>query len=68
MTREVLMKYTLDHLGLATIFGIGHLVTEWDPEYGWEVGTPVSTDRCNEVFNTDIENVLSDHEQTIPRL
>ena len=31
-------KIYLDHLGLAT-FGIGHLVTEWDAEYGWEVGT-----------------------------
>ena len=48
----------LDHLGLAT-FGIGHLVTEWDEEYGWEVGTPVSEDRCNEVFDSDIQIVLS---------
>ena len=29
-------KIYLDHLGLPT-FGIGHLVTEWDEEYGWEV-------------------------------
>ena len=49
----------LDHLGLAT-FGIGHLVTKEDPEYGWEVGTPVDADRCVEAFNTDIETVLSD--------
>ena len=28
-------KIYLDHLGLAT-FGIGHLVTEWDEEYGVE--------------------------------
>ena len=52
-------KIYLDHLGLAT-FGIGHLVTEWDAEYGWEVGTLVTKDRCNEVFNADIKNVLSD--------
>ena len=52
-------KIYLDHLGLAT-FGIGHLVTEWDEEYGWEVGTPVSEDRCIAAFNTDIETVLSD--------
>ena len=52
----------LDHLGLAT-FGIGHLVTEWDEEYGWEVGTPVSEDRCNEVFDSDIQIVLADCEQ-----
>ena len=49
----------LDHLGLAT-FGIGHLVRKEDPEYGWEVGTPVAADRCVEAFNTDIETVLSD--------
>ena len=58
-------KIYLDHLGLAT-FGIGHLVTEWDEEYGWEVGTPVSTDRCNEVFDSDIQVVLSDCEHLYP--
>jgi len=58
-------KIYLDHLGLAT-FGIGHLVTEWDEEYGWEVGTPVSEDRCNEVFDTDIQIVLSDCDRLYP--
>jgi len=58
-------KIYLDHLGLAT-FGIGHLVTEWDEEYGWEVGTPVSEDRCIEAFNSDIENVLSDCHRLYP--
>ena len=52
-------KIYLDHLGLPT-FGIGHLVTEWDEEYGWEVGTDVSEDRCIEAFNRDIKTVLSD--------
>ena len=55
----------LDHLGLAT-FGICHLVTEWDEEYGWEVGTPVSEDRCNEVFDSDIQIVLSDCQHLYP--
>ena len=55
----------LDHLGLATI-GIGHIVTEWDEEYGWEVGTPVSEDRCNEVFDSDIQIVLSDCQHLYP--
>ena len=55
----------LDHLGLAT-FGIGHLVTEWDEEYGWEIGTPVSEDRCNEVFDSDIQIVLADFKQLYP--
>ena len=52
-------KIYLDHLGLPT-FGIGHLVRESDPEYGWEVGTPVSDDRCAEAFNEDIKTVVSD--------
>ena len=49
----------LDHLGLAT-FGVGHLVRKEDPEYGWEVGTPVDADRCVEAFNEDIKTVVSD--------
>ena len=52
-------KIYLDHLGLPT-FGIGHLVLESDPEYKWEVGTLVTKDRCNEAFNSDVKNVLSD--------
>ena len=52
-------KIYLDHLGLPT-FGIGHLVREEDPEYGWEVGTEVSNDRCVEAFNEDIKTVVSD--------
>ena len=58
-------KIYLDHLGLPT-FGIGHLVTEWDEEYGWEVVTDVSEDRCIEAFNSDIENVLSDCHRLYP--
>jgi len=49
----------LDHLGLPT-FGIGHLVLDSDPEYGQEVGTPVSEDRVNECFAKDVEIVLSE--------
>ena len=49
----------LDHLGLAT-FGLGHLVIDSDPEYGAEVGTAVAESRCIEVFNQDVEIVLSD--------
>jgi GH24 family phage-related lysozyme (muramidase) len=58
-------KIYLDHLGLPT-FGIGHLVTEWDEEYGWEVGTPVNEDRCIECFDTDIQIVLSDCDRLYP--
>ena len=49
----------LDHLGLPT-FGIGHLVLNSDPEYGQEVGTPVSENRVNECFAKDVEIVLSE--------
>lgn len=48
-----------DHLGFAT-FGIGHLVTESDPENGQEIGTPVSESRVVEAFEQDVQTVLSD--------
>ena len=56
----------LDHLDLPT-FGIGHLVLDSDPEYGQEVGTPVSEDRVNECFAKDVEVVLSECSQLYPR-
>ena len=49
----------LDHLGLPT-FGIGHLVTEDDPEYGQEVGTEVSEERVAEVFESDVQITLDE--------
>ena len=49
----------LDHLGYPT-FGIGHLITDDDPEYGWEVGASIDTVRVYETFEQDIEGVLSD--------
>jgi len=52
----------LDHLGLPT-FGIGHLVLDIDPEYGEEVGTPVSEDRVSTCFNRDVHTVLSECER-----
>ena len=48
-----------DHLGYPT-FGIGHLVTKHDEEYGWSVGTDVGEDRVHEVFEQDVQTVLSD--------
>ena len=52
----------LDHLGYPT-FGIGHLITDNDPECGTSVGTEVSSDRVQEAFDSDIESVLSDCER-----
>ena len=49
----------LDHLGLPT-YGIGHLVTENDPEYGQPVGTLVDEERVRQVFNLDIAVTLDE--------
>jgi len=49
----------LDHLNLKTL-GVGHLVTEWDEEYDKPVGTTVSDDRVNELFEKDINVTLEE--------
>ena len=49
----------LDHLGLPT-FGIGHLVTEDDPEHEQEVGTAVSEERVIEVFQKDVQVTIDE--------
>lgn len=49
----------LDTEGLAT-FGIGHLVTEDDMEYGWPVGTPVTPERIDNVFKEDLGIAITD--------
>ena len=43
----------LDHLGLPT-FGIGHLITEKDPEHQMGIGTPIDEIRVNEAFEQDV--------------
>ena len=48
-----------DHLGYPT-FGIGHLVTQSDPEFSQPLGTPVSEERVAECFNQDIETTISE--------
>ena len=55
------MKYIKDHLGYPT-FGIGHLITDSDPEYGLEVGTEIGEERVNDVFEQDIKTVIDDCE------
>ena len=49
----------LDHLGLPT-FGIGHLITKNDPEYGKEVGTVIEQSRVQSAFNLDIAVTIED--------
>ena len=49
----------LDHLGYAT-FGIGHLITDNDPEQGLPVGTPVSEERVTEAFQADLDIAIGE--------
>ena len=49
----------LDHLDKKTI-GIGHLVTESDPEYDWPLGCPVSEERVHELFQKDVSIAIQD--------
>ena len=50
-----------DHLGYPT-FGVGHLVLDSDPEFGQEVGTPVSEDRVKECFEKDLNTAINECE------
>ena len=61
LKRDEGVKYEiyLDHLSLPTC-GIGHLITEWDNEYGQEVGTPVAEERVNELFEKDLATTVDE--------
>ena len=48
-----------DHLGLPTC-GIGHLITEDDPEHGLEVGTQIDEERVNELFDQEVQVTLGE--------
>ena len=63
------VKYEIynDHLGYPT-FGIGHLVVESDEEYGKPVGTPVSEDRVNSVFEKDVAIMIDEAKKIFPNL
>ena len=56
---EVVYEIYNDHLGYAT-FGVGHLVLESDPEFGQDVGTPVSEERVRECFEKDLDTAISE--------
>lgn len=49
----------LDHLGYPT-FGVGHLITPADPEYGEPQGTMVSHERVWEAFESDLDIAISE--------
>ena len=43
-----------DHLGFKT-FGVGHFITSKDVEFGQPIGTPVTSERVEDVFDKDWE-------------
>ncbi|WJE88006.1 baseplate hub subunit and tail lysozyme [Phage C48C1] len=49
----VMYEIYRDHLGYPT-FGVGHLITKSDPEYGFPVGTTISEERVAEAFEKDL--------------
>jgi len=49
----------LDHLGLPTC-GIGHMITEDDPEHGLPIGTQIGEERVNELFDQDVQVTLGE--------
>jgi len=48
-----------DHLGYPT-FGVGHLITENDEEFGRPVGTAVSEERVRSCFERDLETAIGE--------
>lgn len=46
-----------DHLGYPT-FGVGHLITEDDEEFGKPVGTSVSEERVRACFERDLDTAI----------
>jgi lysozyme len=61
------VKYEIykDHLGYDT-FGIGHLVVKEDVEFGQSVGTKISEDRVNEVFEKDVQKMIKEAKILFP--
>ena len=55
----VKLESYLDHLGLKTV-AIGHLCREDDPEFDLPLGTPITQERCNELFDQDIQITIND--------
>ena len=45
--------------------GVGHMVRESDPEYGWPVGAPITKERSDELLKEDLKTVLNDCEWVI---
>ena len=69
LTRDEGVIYAIykDHLGYPT-FGIGHLITSRDAEYGKAVGTAVSKARVDAVFQDDLDTHISQTKSLFPDL
>ena len=52
-------KIYADHLGYHT-FGVGHLITNDDPEWGQAFDTPVSEERVWECFEKDLDTAIAE--------
>mgnify|MGYP006109305759 CR=1 FL=1 len=57
----------LDHLGYKTL-GIGHLVVPGDLEYDAPVGTHISEDRVNEIFDKDVITYIDEAKKVFGNL
>lgn len=55
----IIYKIYLDHLENPT-FGVGHLITKNDPEYGLPVDTSVSRQRVWKAFRKDIDEAINE--------
>ena len=55
------VKYEIyaDHLGYHT-FGVGHLITNEDPEWGEDFGTVITEARVWECFEKDLDTAISE--------
>ena len=55
------VKYEIykDHLGYPT-FGVGHLITEDDPEYREPIGAPITEERVRACFEKDLDTAISE--------
>ena len=58
-------KIYKDHLGYNTV-GIGHLILDGEPEFGMEVGTEISDERVNELFEKDVKIMIEECEKLYP--
>ena len=40
--------------------GVGHMITDSDPELGWPVGAPITKERSDKLLAEDLKSVIND--------